>query len=61
MNSIQKSYLAALDPKFAVKVIPLDGRPVPIKIIQDINKTLPTKYKTYFDEEEKVIYIGKGI
>ena len=61
MNSMQKSYLNALNPKFAVKVISLDGRPVPIKIIQDISKTLPTKYKTYFDEEEKVIYIGKEV
>ena len=61
MNSMKRAYLATLDPKFAVKVISLDGRPVPINIIQDINKTLSAKYKTYFDEEEKVIYIGKGI
>ena len=61
MNPMQKSYLKALNAKFAVKVISLDGKPTPNHIINSIAKTLPNKYKTFFDKEEGIIYIGKGI
>ena len=61
MNSMKKSYLTALDPKFAIKVISLDGRPVPGHIIKNIDKSIQDKYNKYFDREEGIVYIGKGI
>ena len=60
MNSIQESYLKALRPTTAIKIESLDNKPVNA-VIKLIHSTLSYKYNTFFDEDNKVIYVGKKV
>lgn len=61
MNSLQDSYLKALNPVSIIKVSNLDNGKIPEKILTDIYKVVSYKYQTYIDTDAGVIYIGKKV
>lgn len=61
MNSIQESFLKSLNPSIAVKVSNLDNDTIPREVLLNIHQVLTYKYKTFLDEENGVIYIGKKV
>ncbi len=56
---IQAMYLKAFDPKISVKVTDLDTGKVPKDFLRQIEKTLSLTHRTFLDQENGVVYIGK--
>jgi len=62
MNSLQESYIKALNPTVTVKITNLDKGTVPLGILHIIQLGLTkSKFKLFTDEENGVIYIGKKV
>jgi len=60
MNALQTAYLKNFNPTVSIKVTNLDGGGTVKNITEEIRSFLSTKYKVFLDEENGVIYIGKG-
>lgn len=58
---MQDSYLKSLNPTVSVKITELNGKKLPEQIIKDIHATLTYKYRTFLDERNGVIYVGKKV
>jgi len=61
MNSLQESYLKALNPTVSIKIENLDGKKQPNDIIEIVRNSLLYKYNISLDEKNGVIYVGKRI
>ena len=61
MNLIQEAFLKSLNPSTAIKITNLGKETVSKQITKSIHSTLSYKYKTFLDEENGVIYIGKRV
>ncbi len=65
MNSIQDSYLKALNPTVSVKIQNLDAEYVyskrPKEITKKLYQVINAEYESFLDEKNGVIYIGKKV